>query len=186
MSVSGFFYGDKVRLSPLSQMDASVIARWQMDIEFLRMLDSQPSFPKNEQQIAEWIREGQRGRDNFLLGIRLVGDDELIGFVELGEVLWTHRNSWLAIAIGAREHWGRGYGYEAMELALDFAFYELNLHRIQLTVFGYNERAIGLYEKLGFRREGTYREFLLRDGQRHDMYLYGLLAQEWTGRGMTI
>lgn len=186
MTVSGFFYGERVRLSPLNQLDAGIIARWQSDIEFLRLLDAQPSFPKSEQQVAEWIREGQRGRDNFLLGVRLLPDDELIGFLEIGEVLWTHRNSWLAIGIGAREHWGRGYGREAIELALDFVFQELNLHRIQLTVFSYNDRAVALYERLGFRREGVYREFLLRDGQHHDMYLYGLLAREWNGRRETI
>ena len=60
-----------------------------------------------------------------------------------------------------------------------FAFDELNLHRVQLTVFSYNERAIALYEKLGFQREGVYREHLQRDGRRYDMYLYGLLRHEW-------
>ncbi len=67
-----------------------------------------------------------------------------------------------------------------MELILRFVFHELNLHRIQLTVFSYNERAVALYENLGFTREGVYREHLQRDGQRHDMYLYGLLRREWS------
>jgi RimJ/RimL family protein N-acetyltransferase len=62
---------------------------------------------------------------------------------------------------------------------LNYAFSELNMHRIQLTVFSYNERAIALYERLGFRREGTHREQILRDGKRYDMYLYGLLRREW-------
>jgi RimJ/RimL family protein N-acetyltransferase len=66
-----------------------------------------------------------------------------------------------------------------MRLALDFAFRELNLHRICLTVFSYNPAAIKLYESLGFTREGVYREHLQRDGQRHDMILYGLLRREW-------
>ncbi|MCZ7546462.1 MAG: GNAT family N-acetyltransferase [Anaerolineae bacterium] len=74
---------------------------------------------------------------------------------------------------------GQGYGRAAIALALAFAFDELNLHRVQLTVFSYNTRAIALYEGLGFRREGVYREFLHRDGARHDMLLYGLLAREW-------
>ena len=43
----------------------------------------------------------------------------------------------------------------------------------------YNERAIALYEKLGFQREGVHREHLQRDGRRYDMYLYGLLRSEW-------
>jgi RimJ/RimL family protein N-acetyltransferase len=68
-----------------------------------------------------------------------------------------------------------------MTLALDFAFKELNLHRIQLTVYSYNTRAIRMYEKLGFQLEGNYREYLLRDGQHYDMLLYGLLSHEWLG-----
>ena len=74
---------------------------------------------------------------------------------------------------------GRIYGAEALGLALQFAFQELNLHRVQLTVFSYNQRAIALYEKLGFQREGIFREHLERDGTRFDMYLYGILRPEW-------
>ncbi|MCZ7572072.1 MAG: GNAT family N-acetyltransferase [Ardenticatenaceae bacterium] len=76
-------------------------------------------------------------------------------------------------------NWGKGYGHEALELALGFAFRELNLYRVQLTVFGYNERAIALYKTAGFQREGVYREFMQRDGQRYDLHLFGLLRREW-------
>jgi RimJ/RimL family protein N-acetyltransferase len=79
------------------------------------------------------------------------------------------------MGIGDRGAWGKGYGTEALRLALQYAFDELNLHRLTLTVIDYNERAIALYEKAGFRREGVFREFGQRDGKRYDMYLYGLL-----------
>lgn len=52
-------------------------------------------------------------------------------------------------------------------------------HRVCLTVFSYNQAAIALYKSLGFQHEGTYREHLMRDGQRHDMLLSGLLRREW-------
>ncbi|MBI5667088.1 MAG: GNAT family N-acetyltransferase [Chloroflexi bacterium] len=179
MLSSTLFEGRKVRLFPLNPNDAAVLARWQADADYLRLLDSEPAFAKSEQQLADWLHDRRRGRDSYLFGIRTLDDDGLIGFVELGDILWTHRTSWLAIGIGDRAYRGQGCGYDAMRLVLDFAFKELNLHRVQLTVFEYNEPAIALYEKLGFRREGIYREFLQRDGQRYDMYLYGLLAHEW-------
>jgi RimJ/RimL family protein N-acetyltransferase len=168
-----------VRLAALTNADASVIAQWHQNADYMRLLDARPASPKNEGQIAEWIREGQRGRETFLFGIRTTAEDTLVGFVELGEVLWTHRNSWLAIGIGDPQQRGHGYGTEAMRLTLDFAFRELNLHRVQLTVFSYNTTAIALYERLGFQREGAYREFLERDGVRYDMFMYGLLRSEW-------
>jgi RimJ/RimL family protein N-acetyltransferase len=83
------------------------------------------------------------------------------------------------MGIGERDAWGQGYGTEALHLALQYAFDELNLHRITLTVIAYNERAIALYERAGFQREGVFREFGQRDGKRYDMYLYGLLRPEW-------
>jgi RimJ/RimL family protein N-acetyltransferase len=179
MPLLNLLTGNRITLVAMSSADAPTLARWQQDNEYLRMLDSNAAYPKNESMMNEWIRNGQQGRDTFLFGIRTVATDALIGFVELGEVIWTHRSTWLAIGIGERAYWGQGYGYESMSLVLDFAFRELNLHRVQLTVFSYNERAIRLYEKLGFQREGVYREFMERDGERHDMYLYGLLRREW-------
>ena len=85
----------------------------------------------------------------------------------------------LSIGIGDQSNRGKGYGSEAMRLIIDYAFFELNLHRIQLTVFDYNQQAIALYERLGFQREGVFREFGQRDGKRYDMYLYGILYEEW-------
>ena len=66
-----------------------------------------------------------------------------------------------------------------MRLLLAFAFDDMNLHRVEMGVFAFNTRAIACYEGLGFVREGTHREYLQRDGQRHDMYLYGILEHEW-------
>jgi RimJ/RimL family protein N-acetyltransferase len=56
---------------------------------------------------------------------------------------------------------------------------ELNLYRLQLSVKAYNTRAIRLYEKLGFKHEGTLREYGERNGERYNMHLYGLLRHEW-------
>ena len=79
----------------------------------------------------------------------------------------------------SQAHRGQGFGFEAMQLVIAFGFRELSLHRIALSVASYNEGAIHLYEKLGFKHEGTAREALQRDGQFYDSYSYGLLKQEW-------
>jgi RimJ/RimL family protein N-acetyltransferase len=66
-----------------------------------------------------------------------------------------------------------------MRVMLRYAFQELNLHRVALAVFGYNERAYKSYQKVGFQVEGTLRERLRRDGQRYDMITMGILRDEW-------
>jgi RimJ/RimL family protein N-acetyltransferase len=150
----------------------------------LRLFDAVAARPQSEAEIAGRLETWQRDENGFYFAIRTFDekDDALIGLVELDGILWPHGVCGISIAIGERINWGQGYGREAGELALAFAFDELNLHRVTATIFSYNERSIALFEKLGFRREGAFREFLERDGERHDMLLYGLLRPEWEAR----
>lgn len=179
MNSSPLFYGDQIRLTALRPDDAPTMMRWYEDGEFGRLFDANPAFPKSERSLTKWFDDSDRDQSSFAMAIRLLYSDELIGYADIDGIQWTHRVGWMSIGIGNPANRGRGYGGEALRLMLRFAFHELNLHRLQLTVFAYNEAAIRLYERLGFQREGVYREFLLRDGQRYDMFLYGLLAREW-------
>lgn len=173
------FLGPRVRLTAITKEDAPLLARWHNDAGFLRLLDARAAKPQTQDDVTKWLEEAQKAPNGFLFAVRPREGDELLGFVELDGILWNQGVAWLGIGVGERERWGQGIGGEALRLVLDFAFNELNLHRVQLTVFDYNDRAIALYEKLGFRREGVYREFLHREDRRHDMYLYGLLRREW-------
>lgn len=83
------------------------------------------------------------------------------------------------MGIGDQTNWNKGYGQEILELGLGFAFEELNLSRVQLTVFDSNKCAIAAYKKCGFKHEGGHREYLQRDGQTDDMLLFGILRREW-------
>jgi RimJ/RimL family protein N-acetyltransferase len=155
------------------------MAAWWADADFLRLYDSSPAFPQSVAQLAKRLEDSEQGKTNFLMGIRPLDEDKLIGLAELDGIIWPHGTSAVSIAIGEQAERGKGYGREAMSLILDFAFRELNLHRVFLTVFSYNTTAIAMYEKLGFTREGAHREHLQRDGQRFDMVLYGMLRREW-------
>ena len=91
MTLTSLLEGSRVKLVSLNAADTALVARWQQDSSYLRLLDASVAYPKSETQVGEWIREGQRGREHFLFGIRVLLNDDLIGFLELGDVLWTHR-----------------------------------------------------------------------------------------------
>ncbi len=74
------------------------------------------------------------------------------------QIDWRNRNCELGIVIGREEMLGQGLGGEAIDLALGFAFDFLNMHKVNLTVFEYNERAHRCYLKCGFRDEGRVRQ----------------------------
>ena len=179
MMPTKLLHGANIRLTACTHADLPTITRWYEQTDFLRLLDARAAYPQTEAALSQWLEDQHKAPDAFLFALRLLDSDEPLGYIELDGILWTQQTGWLSIAIGDPAQRGKGYGYEALRLALAFAFHELNLHRLQLTVFSYNSNAIALYEKLGFQREGVYREFIQRDGRRYDMYLYGLLRREW-------
>lgn len=179
MTPGNLFIGARVRLTAVEPRDISTITRWYADGRFMRLFDADAAMPKTEREVTEYVTEQQKSKSAFAFAIRPLAGDDLLGYIELDGILWPQGTGWLSIAIGDEAKRGQGYGAEALRLLLDFAFGELNLRRVQLTVFSYNTTAIALYEKLGFLREGVFREFVYRDGQVYDMLLYGLLRREW-------
>jgi RimJ/RimL family protein N-acetyltransferase len=177
--------GTRVRLTALTHDDLPIITKWYQDTEFMRLLDARPASPQSAESLHTWMEEAQKASDGYLFAVRLLendrlsGDSSLIGFIELDGILWTHGTAWFSIAIGLSEYREKGYGTEAARLTLAFAFQELNMHRVQATVFSYNRRSMAMFERLGFQREGAFREFIHRDGERYDMLLYGILRREF-------
>ena len=182
LSDDNILEGSLVRLTALSTDDAPQLARFSEHAGVNRMLNTQAQ-PASVKETVEWIEGEAKNPNSYLFAIRRLADDELLGFAELDGIDWTNQTTGLGIGLGDPTTWDHGYGRDAMELLMRFSFHELNLHRIGLTVFEYNERAVALYEKLGFVREGSARERLIRDGERFDMYMYGLLRSEWVRAG---
>jgi RimJ/RimL family protein N-acetyltransferase len=170
--------GDRVELSALTRADAGTIASWHQDAEYMRFQDTSPAHPIGEDQVLEYMVENRKQKDHMPFAIRSMVDAVLVGVAEIEDINWHHGNAWLSISLG-KGYWNQGLGTEALRLLIRFAFQELNLHRLQLTVFEYNERAQTVYRNVGFKVEGCMREWILRDGRRYDMLQMGLLASEW-------
>lgn len=167
----------RVHLAAIGEEDLPVIAPWWSNDAFARLASDDPVVPQSVDDLKSWFVSGDRWK--ITMGIRLNDGDTLIGFLKITVVSWPHQTGEIGLGIGEPDHWGHGYGAEATRLGIECAFRELNLHRLQLGVFSYNTRAIRMYEKLGFKREGTLRESLRRDGQWHDTHLFALLARDW-------
>jgi RimJ/RimL family protein N-acetyltransferase len=129
----------------------------------------------------DWLEKELQKEDGnvFWFTIRACEDDHLLGDIILEVVNWAARDAFVGLGIGERDFWGRGYGTEAMNLMLEFAFTEIDLRRVTLTVFEYNPRAIRCYEKAGFHHEGRMRRYLSREGKRWDELYMGILREEW-------
>lgn len=89
-----------------------------------------------------------------------------------------NRGAKMGISIRPEDQ-GKGYGSEAIQWALEWAFVHAGLHRVALTVAEWNGRAIKVYEKLGFVLEGRMREALWKEGRWWDLLYMGVLSREW-------
>ena len=132
--------------------------------------------PMTQKVAAEWIGQMEQARSWLMLD-----GDALIGAVRLHTLYSRDLTALIAIGLVDPAALSRGYGREAMELVLDFAFEELGLHRVGLRALASNARALKLYRALGFAMEGRAREAALTpDGRVDDVHM-GLLARDWLG-----
>jgi RimJ/RimL family protein N-acetyltransferase len=187
--VSDLLRGELVRLTAENpEVIASQLFRWNQDTEWFRFLDTDPPRLFSEKKVKEF-QEKDLERDNLnelFFAIRALEADMLIGFVGLFDLYLQHGDALVAIALGERKYWGNGYGTDAMQIILRYAFNELNLRRAGLIVFEYNPRAIRSYEKVGFIHEGRIRGVMLREGRRWDWLYMGISREEWLAKGIMI
>ena len=180
--MNDIFTGKLVHLSGVDPEEMSkALSRWNRDSEYTRLLNMSVRPLNSAKGIQKWMDEmiAETSPSEYFFTIRRREDNQLIGGLFLEVVDWSGRDSFVAIFIGEREHWGKGYGTDAMRLLLQYAFSELNLWRVSLGVFQYNPRAIRSYEKVGFCHEGRMRQYLHHEGKRWDIHYMGILREEW-------
>ena len=99
--------------------------------------------------------------------------------MDLHRVHAEDRKAGLGIMIGEKDYWSNGYGGDAIVTLLRFAFHEMNLNRVWLHVFEFNERARASYKKCGFREEGRLRQHYYAEGRYWDVFVMAILRDEF-------
>jgi RimJ/RimL family protein N-acetyltransferase len=178
--LTDLFHGRLVRLAAQdAERDAETLARWSYDSEYLRLLDSDAARPRTAKFYEADVARRAERENGFLYNIRTLDGDRLIGFISIWVVNWASAEGRVGIGIGERADWGRGYGTDAMQVLLRYAFAELNLARVSLEAFAENARAIRSYQKAGFIQEGVQRQWAQRDGRRIDVVVMSILQEEY-------
>lgn len=114
-----------------------------------------------------------------LFGIGTLAEGKLIGVVTLRDATPEQGRAEIDIYIGEKDHWGGGYGTDAMRTICRYGFDMMRLHMIALWVVAENESALHVYKKIGFQVDGRHRQsFRGPDGQWHDEILMSLLEGE--------
>jgi len=170
--------GRLVALRRPHQDDMAAVVRWYRDPEVARLTRYQTR-PMSQAEIERFFQVRMLAHDALAYSIVELPAWRLIGFTTFSALDGDNGSVMFHITIGERDAWGRGLGTEATQLMLGHAFERLGLHRVGLTVFSYNVRAIRAYEKAGFSIEGRLRDAICRDGRYFDEVQMGILAEEW-------
>lgn len=129
----------------------------------------------HEKKLVSWIFHIPKGGE----------PSDSLATEELLPIGWIYLNENNASRSGSlgifmlTEYQSKGYGTEAVEHVLRFAFVSANLRRLELMCYEFNKGGLRAYEKCGFVREGTRREALWCQGKYWDIYLMAMLRKEW-------
>lgn len=181
------FEARDIRFGPIDhEAHPEIESRWTHDAEFLRLMELKPARPLSPAMVKKQYESIEKKMDEeknlFYFTIRARTDDRLIGKAVIEWVNWANGNAWLVLGIGSPQDRRQGYGSQALEMLLRYAFDELSLFRVTAAIPEYNEAALGLFRKFGFVEETRRRQALYRDDRRWDLMCYGLLRSEWEAR----
>ena len=170
--------GNTVALTAFEPGDRDPLFRWINSPELVRF--NAPFRPVNAAMHDAWFAALGRDASRVAFAIRALPQHQLIGVVQLLEIDPIHRNAEALIRIGEVAEQGRGRGTETLKLLLDYAWRDLNLHRVWSRAFARNPRAVAAYCRAGFVEEGRMRQAAFIDGAWDDIVVLGALAPSAT------
>jgi RimJ/RimL family protein N-acetyltransferase len=170
--------GTLVVLRPHVPENLKAFERWYSDSDVARLTRYQDG-PMRRDEIERFFAARVVGPDSLALAVHVQGTERLIGTCAFSQLDGDNGSALYHITIGEKDVWGRGYGTEATRLMLEHAFTTLSLHRVALSVFEFNQRAIRSYRRVGFQVEGRAREAIWREGRWWDEITMSILEPEW-------
>jgi RimJ/RimL family protein N-acetyltransferase len=167
----------RIRLRPLEEEDLERTRGWVNDPEVARLVNR--VLPVSSAEQREWYRRVLADARQVIFAVEILAEGTHIGNCGLKGIDSRVRKAELWMYLGDKSAWGKGYGTETCRALCRYGFERLNLHRIHLYTPVYNGRAVALYEKIGFTREGLLRQDVFQDGQHHDAVVMSLLRHEF-------
>ncbi len=161
------------RLRPMSDGDLDMVREWRNAPAIRENMYTSHEITRQE-HMAWWETTKAASDSRYLV---YETNSVPIGVVSFNKIDKINNNAFWAFY--AAPDAIRGTGSQMELLALDFAFTELNLHKLSCEVLGFNSRVVKLHQKFGFLIEGTFRQQFVKNGQWHDVYRLGILASEW-------
>ena len=171
--------GKRVVLRPGYDSDVSYLLKWYNDYDLNRLA----GWSSSKATVAKLKYNMSKSFGYDPMNLMIDNEDSIpIGTIQLYDFNEQDKSCKLGIRIGDKNCWGKGYGEDAVNTILDYAFTKLDMYRVALRVYEYNGRAIRCYEKCGFHHEGRSRQSAFIDGTYYDEVLMAILKSDYISR----
>lgn len=170
-----FLQSDRIYLRPLIKDDVPFFFQFMND-ETTRIKTGETR-PSSLNEVEKFIE--QKSESRIWFAIVRKKDNIIIGETGLLRMFPAWRTTDMSIIIPEKENQGQGYGTEAINLMLSYAFGSLNFNRVAIGVVGFNETAIKFYKKIGFKKEGIQEEGYYCNFQYSDFIMMRILKREF-------
>ena len=163
----------------MSLLDAVDYTRWFNDKENIRFMSAQdcPSFKKEQKKLKEILKNKNR----FVFTIVL--ESKNIGFCSTN-INFKSNCVNIGLMIGEKKEWNKGYGQEALRAVINYLFKEMRMNRVEICVYKNNKRAVNVYKKIGFKKEGLKRQshWNFVTNKYDDEIIMSILRKEWKSK----
>lgn len=171
--------GTRVYLRPIEPEDAELVHRWYEDSRVAELMGDPPT-SLAQRRLRYEKSAGDDRHDFFRFLICRLDDDRPIGRTDLFDIDRDNGSAAFGITIGEPDLWSQGYGSDAVNALVDFAFGQLRMERVWLDTDDHNHRAQAAYRKAGFSVEGRLRHAWFQNGAWSDDIRMSLLRDEWS------
>ena len=127
-------------------------------------------------QFSQRLKRYRGGNNISLLAVD--ENNELVSCINLNEIVRGAFQSAYVGYFAFEPHAGKGLMQKAMKLVIDYAFNELNLHRLEANIQPSNTRSINLIKSLGFRHEGFSPRYLKIEGDWRDHERFAITVED--------
>ncbi|MFC3886204.1 GNAT family N-acetyltransferase [Bacillus songklensis] len=174
-----------IKLRYFEKEDFDKMILWSPAEEFLVQWSGNTfTYPLTVEQLEAYLNKSNvEGAEQFVFSVLDAETDEMIGHISLAKIDYKNRSGRIGrVLIGNEKYRNKGIGKQMMKEILSFGFDKLNLHRMTLGVYDFNERAIRTYEQIGLVREGLLREVQKVKNQYWNCIEMSMLEHEWKQR----
>ncbi len=128
---------------------------------------------QTRKMVRDYVEANLKSPSGLLFGLFHKTTGDLIGTLRVHDISYFHYSCCLGICLFDKSYWGKGYGQEALNRVVRFAFKELRMHYIEAGITQGNKASVQLFKKCGFKKVATYKDKYRYDASFRPVLIFG-------------